>query len=663
MPLRLFTTRAEAWTAALVAAAAFVVYVATLYPDVPGGDSGELIGAVAGGGVIHPPGYPLYALLARLYLHIPFGTLAWRVNLFSATCDAVAAGTLSLAVSRWTRSPWAGLAAAALFAFAPGVWLYAVSAEVFALNNLFVSVVLLLCVLYAEERDRTYAYAGAFASGLALSNHLTILFVVVPLGAWMLHAGRRDLLRPRPLVTMVALVAIGLLPYLLLVTVRHDDAVVSWGTTNTWSGFWTHVLRRDYGPLRVANGRGGATPSGTLDAWFGDLVGELGWWGGPLLVTGLVAAARSGTHLHLGRAVTLVPVVGVLVFALLWGLPASDALHREILARFWQEPDVVCFAWCGWGVAAIGSFARSRSATSPAWRLLEPTVAGGLALASLGLHAREMDHHANRVVRDYGAEILRAAPMGAVLLTKGDLITNTTRYLQLAEGVRPDVHVVDQELLGYEWYGRQIAARYPDIRLPRARYAPGASDGFFMKELLDENFGRWPILICGGVKEGDLTADATYGRWPYGLCEMVHRGSEPVNVDDWLRESEAALPRIAFGAELRPRGSWEDIAWGDYWQVRVNRGIQLISIAGADPSRRRYLATAATIFQGVIESDPSPPPQVYKNLALAIGRQGLETADDRARAAAAWREYLKVAPPDDPQLPGIQKELARLSPR
>ncbi len=60
-----------------------------------------------------------------------------------------------------------------------------------------------------------------------------------------------------------------------------------------------------------------------------------------------------------------------------------------------------------------------------------------------------MDHHASRVVRDYGAEILRAAPPGAVLFTKGDLITNTTRYLQLAEGMRPDVRVIDQELLGY----------------------------------------------------------------------------------------------------------------------------------------------------------------------------------------------------------------------
>src|SRR5487761_2306321 len=134
---------AEAWlgrrdlgVAGAVAAAALAIYVRTAYRQVPGGDAGELIGAVATGGVIHPPGYPLYALLGRLFVHLPFGTIAWRLNFMSALCDAGAAGVLCYAVARWSRSLWAGIAAGALFAFSPGIWQYAVLAEVFALNNL-----------------------------------------------------------------------------------------------------------------------------------------------------------------------------------------------------------------------------------------------------------------------------------------------------------------------------------------------------------------------------------------------------------------------------------------------------------------------------------------------------------------------------------------------
>lgn len=284
--------RAEARAALAVVAFALVVYVATLYPNVPGGDSGEIIGALATGGVIDPPGYPLYALLGRLFLHLPHGSLAWRVNVFSAMCDALAAGALFVAVARWSRSRWGGLAAAGLFAFAPGVWMYAISAEVFALNNLFVAALLLIAVRYAEGQERKCAYAGALVSGLALTNHQTALFVIAPLGVWMVWTGRRNLLRPRPLLTLILLLCAGLLPYLLLLQGARAGAVVSWGQTDTWRGLWAHVLRRDYGPLQVASGRGGASPSGTLGAWLADLVRQIGWWGAPFLLLGLAQSVR-----------------------------------------------------------------------------------------------------------------------------------------------------------------------------------------------------------------------------------------------------------------------------------------------------------------------------------------------------------------------------------
>lgn len=47
------------------------LYVWTLAPSVMGGDSGELTAAALTGGVPHPPGYPLFALLARLFAALP----------------------------------------------------------------------------------------------------------------------------------------------------------------------------------------------------------------------------------------------------------------------------------------------------------------------------------------------------------------------------------------------------------------------------------------------------------------------------------------------------------------------------------------------------------------------------------------------------------------
>jgi len=49
--------------AAGCAALSFAVYFKTLYPHVPGGDSGELIASAYQLGVAHPPGYPLCDIL------------------------------------------------------------------------------------------------------------------------------------------------------------------------------------------------------------------------------------------------------------------------------------------------------------------------------------------------------------------------------------------------------------------------------------------------------------------------------------------------------------------------------------------------------------------------------------------------------------------------
>src|SRR5438105_2056790 len=55
--------------AAAAGTAAFLVYVRTLAPSIVWGDSPELTAAAYTAGVAHPTGYPLYTLLAHIFLH------------------------------------------------------------------------------------------------------------------------------------------------------------------------------------------------------------------------------------------------------------------------------------------------------------------------------------------------------------------------------------------------------------------------------------------------------------------------------------------------------------------------------------------------------------------------------------------------------------------
>ncbi|KAI2571360.1 transmembrane protein 260, partial [Homo sapiens] len=57
--------------------------------------NGELITAAHELGVAHPPGYPLFTLVAKLAITLfPFGSIAYRVNLLCGLFGAVAASLL-----------------------------------------------------------------------------------------------------------------------------------------------------------------------------------------------------------------------------------------------------------------------------------------------------------------------------------------------------------------------------------------------------------------------------------------------------------------------------------------------------------------------------------------------------------------------------------------
>ncbi len=641
---------------AAVALVACVVYALTAYRTLPGGDSGELIGAVASGGVIHPPGYPLYSLLGGLFLHLPLGSLAFRLNLFSATCDALAAGVLTFAVATWVRSLAGGVVAGALFAFAPGVWRYAIAAEVFALNNLAVAVLVALAVLYAETSERRFAYGGAFALGLGLSNHQTVLFTGVPVIVWAL-ATHRELWNARALSGLAVAGALGLLPYLYLPILASHHAFVSWGAADTWDGFVTHVLRREYGTFRLAPaGVGGEVPaSDVLGAWWEHTRAQMGPWALALAALGVALVARDLRRKPRGVGGALVAslLLSVGVMAALGNLPIETPLFRGILARFWQQPDLYLAAFAGVGVAwCLAWKERLPSAVGLA-------VAALLGVLTLAVSYRDLDHHAVTLVEQYGAEMLRAAPKGALLLTKGDLITNGLRYLLLRDHARPDVRVVDQELLATSWGKDLFEHNAPGVVFPGPKLSLDPKAGFQLKQLVDANQSS-PIMVCGGLAPHDHTTDSTYGLWPSGLCDELHSGAEPVSLDDWIERSGENVPRIDFRGQPHPVGSWEAIVWGDTWEVRQARAAHILTVAGANPARHKYLPVAVGILQRIVDENPDVPAHVHKNLAIAIGRAGITTPEEKAQAIKAWEGYLRVAPESDPQIPAIKKELARL---
>src|SRR6058998_1388481 len=78
---------------------ALLLYCCTLAPTVTLTDSGELIVVAHGLGVAHPPGVPLWVMLAHLASLVPLGNVAVRINFSSAVFAALASAMLTLVVA------------------------------------------------------------------------------------------------------------------------------------------------------------------------------------------------------------------------------------------------------------------------------------------------------------------------------------------------------------------------------------------------------------------------------------------------------------------------------------------------------------------------------------------------------------------------------------
>jgi hypothetical protein len=641
----------------LTGLAAFAMYVATLHPSVPGGDAGELIVAAQSLSVAHPPGYPLYVMVGHLFSMLPFGSVAWRVNLLSAVCDAGAVSLLALTIGRLTHRSAAAIAGAGLFAFSPTVWTYATGAEVFPLNNLLVAAIV-FCAVRAWERGRVAdVYLLALVVGVATSHHHTSMAVGgIALLAVLWHT-RREWHSPARVAALAGSFAVGLLPYLFLPLGRTSMA--QWGDQSTWSGFVAQVLRRDYGTFQLASSPD-AVKLDTLsqlavyvsDAWR-QLIGAgvlLGAWG-------LVAGWREPRWRPVALTLAFTAAAFLVVFHSMANLPLDQPLFFGIVTRFWQQPNLLVCVLAGLGfAAAVGRL---------------PRVAGlGLALALVlvqaGLHRSPNNQRGNWIVHDYGTSLLSPLSPRTLVLTRGDLGLNSARYLQMGEGVRTDVRILDQEMLTYRWMTGRVRHLLPDVLLPGTHYHPQESGGYSLRQLVDANIGTHPVVLCGGVKPGDTSLSGAYDLWPIGLCEEVRPHAAPPDVRQWLARAEAALPTFRSGASTTPAtDSWERVAWTDYWEARSRVGLTLLTAAMAQGDDVDLLSRTVSLYGSLTRQCPTPQPHFFKNLGIAAGRLASKRPEFAATAVAAFRRFqtMAIADPDLPAITTAIKDLERLIPQ
>src|SRR5205809_2363814 len=172
--------------AGCVSLGALILYILTLAPTTQFWDTSEYITAAYTLGIPHPPGNPLFVLIAHVFGLLPFAAgYAARINLFAAVTSAVSAGCWFLVAERWLRSfvpaLWprrlTALAGALVSATLFTVWNQSVVNEkVYTLSLLSIALILWLIVRWddqpAGEAHDHYLLLIVYLLALTATNHM-----------------------------------------------------------------------------------------------------------------------------------------------------------------------------------------------------------------------------------------------------------------------------------------------------------------------------------------------------------------------------------------------------------------------------------------------------------------------------------------------------------
>jgi tetratricopeptide (TPR) repeat protein len=251
----------------------FAVYFWTLAPDVTLEDSGELVTGSFYAGIPHPPGYPFWAIYSWLWTVIlPFGSVAWRVEVGEAFGEAMGCGIVAFMVSRGSSmliegiealkgisSRWekaicmvSGFVVGMLLGLDGFMW-----SEADVINRISVFAVpwlllVLLCLMrwfYAPHQKR-YLYLAALFYGICATIHQTMLLsamgIEVAIAAAQPRLGR-DLFCFNSLIYVLCLIAKQSVPALKNMTDTEETLFNIVGIGSIIAGGWLCIKTKSIG--------------------------------------------------------------------------------------------------------------------------------------------------------------------------------------------------------------------------------------------------------------------------------------------------------------------------------------------------------------------------------------------------------------------------------
>ncbi|MFH1561945.1 MAG: DUF2723 domain-containing protein [Nitrospirota bacterium] len=644
------TNYTESIVGIIVFLTAFFTYLKTLTPSIPLHDAGELVTCAWLLGIPHPPGYPLYCLLGKLWITIlPIGNIAYRMNLASALCGALTCMILYFIVLKVARngkdetvkfeirnskfeirnfvSLIPAMVAALILAFATTFWEQAIIAEKYTLNALFTTLLIFILLKWQEamnekinskfeiRNSKFYLYLFTFTFGLSFTHHFQTIFLLpagiflITVVLWKKWKKQRQTPKLFPIpyslfpIPFLFILPFTLYLYLPLRAIFHP--AINMGDPGTLEKFLEHIQTAQFG--------------GYFETSIADFFERLYTYTTQffpnqftvyLILPGLIGAFFLFKHsLRLWTFLSLILLVNIL-HSLFYNIPN---IQDHYLPAF-----IVFAIWIGYGVQSLIRYSEQwwgkyfLLPTNPKSKIQNPKLSTlysllffFLPIIPLTAHYHHNDQSQYYFATDLVRNILNPMEDKPIIFLETDDTAFPLWYIHYIEKAVPTAILIDVPFLAvhYDWYARGLPEKYPGQGKPHLSFSFKFQDmlGIHSKELekirqeritniISDNINSHPIYR---IYEPSLAND--YSLIPQGIfCKVLNKDMSPEEVCQALDKNKRFLCRGVMDKNFKDERTQELIS--RYPQTYYNLGTFYFQIKQYDK--------AIEEFKQALELDP-----------------------------------------------------------
>jgi len=591
-------------------------------------DSAELITAASNLNAAHPPGYPLYILLGRLFALLPTGSMAFRVNLLSCFLGALTVYFVYKTFHKVGFAPLSSFLASQIIAFSYSFWLYSLTAEVYSLNSFFAALIIYLTILWGEKSklnenktaDRIL-WLLAFVSGLAFSNHTSIILLVPGL-FFLVWAVDKTVIFTK-IAKLILFFGLGLIPYVLVFFFAKTPHYPLFGNLPTLSRFWAYITRADYGGFFSAGPANNPVASGIQELIFyylGLLFSRFTFLAPVIAFYFVLASFLRKQVVFISLSVIFLTTALFFPLFALRGASAADFHSQGVIERFALLGFLILGMVFLFGLHWLITDFKPKKAN-----LIFSFISLPLALYLLISNYPNVNKKNYLLAKNYALNIITQVEPNSLIFTTDDMTLFSLFYFVNAEKVKPDIILINANFLDSVDYQKELLVSWPDLYETASPYSYDVA-----RDIIKLNQGVRPIYFV-------MLKDP----YPYGFDGNPYYFS-PMGLV--LRADTSVNPKKLENNSLRNYWHTYDLSGLDkeYQDPFAQQAKQNYAFRAEVNAKIYYksgcltCAQADISFLSTVSSDPSKLKETLASLPSTKPQTANKTAQELLASAKEW---------------------------